>query len=250
MGTERARPSVLSERQNWPNWAQGATDGKQGLAALEALVSTNQRLGLLGTPFIEDVEPIRPRISSHTGDDGEYVRESLSKITVDREPAHAVMRAVINRFGMAEYVANADARCWSGGLPYRGNVQTITTLDMVRQAMQDRRTRAVGVIALDRIDQELITPNEIDPSNLTDIIHSDAIMPELIVPVIGMRDLSPDMLVIDDETVTRKETPAIFNALLARGDRDFPGAVSIETERGPHGYTLRRLSELALYSPR
>lgn len=249
MSVERARPSVLSERQNWPDWAQDAADSKQGLAALEALVATNRRLGLLGAPFIEDIEPIRPRVSSHTGDNGEYIRESTSKITVDREPAHAVMRAVINRIGMAEYVPDVEARCWSGGLPYRDSVQTITTIDMIRQALRDQRTRAVGVIALDHINDNFIAPNEHDPANLTDIIHSEAIMPELIVPVLGRRDLSPDMLVIDDETVTRKETPAIFNALFARGDSDFPNAVCIETESGPRDYALKRLSELALYTP-
>jgi hypothetical protein len=239
--------SSLTLRHNWPTWAQEATQDATGLEALELLAAADQQLAFIGTPFAADIDPfVSPRISSYTGPAGEYVRHDVWKITADRTtPKHAVMRAIINRPGMAD-TPNIEARCWSGGFPYRGEFQPITTIDMIRQARQDQRMRAVGVVSLQGIDADNITLNMHNADHLVDITGVNCLRLDLVVPVYGWRDLSPDMLVIDDETVTRQQTPAIFASLMAHGDAEIPHAITIQTDEGERSFAIKRLGDLVL----
>ncbi len=249
--TEQDLPhDSLARRTNWPAWAREHVGSLSGLAALELLAQSERSLYFLGSPFLDDVEVLEHRVSKYTGEQGEYVtEEGPPKTTVISIPKAASMRAIINRFGMSSYVSDIDERCWSGWYPYRGNVQPISTSDMVAQAQQDPFLRFVAAIDISRIDPADIHDNMHDQTFAVDLRGQSvsSVRPDLIVPVTGRRDLPAEMLVIDETSVARAEAETVYDWLWrTNGDQKVPPKVTIETTHGRRDFRLRRLGQLTV----
>jgi hypothetical protein len=240
-------PDSLVNRQNWPDWAMESVGDLVGLVALQSLSQSEKQLYFLGSPFLEDAETIKPRVSYYTGEGGRYAVEGPAKITVASTPEAACMRAIINRLAMS-HIPNIDENCWSGWYPYRGGMKLISTAEMVRIAQHDPALRFVAAIDISRISPQDVRQSMHGYNFTADLKGPSTISlrSELIVPVTGRQDL-PEMLLIDEDPVTRAEAKSIFDWLWhTNGDNVIPSVVTLSTVGGRRNFRIKKLGQVSL----
>jgi hypothetical protein len=234
----------LARRENWPDWANDRVGDREGLEALNALAVGRPALAFLGSPFLSELEPIRPRVSEYTGDGGSYVAEPTSKTTVCFSPGQAVMRATISRPAL-QIIPDVDLRCWSGHYPRKGEFQGVTTVDMVRAVRRPGPLRFVAVIDTADISATNREENMHDTEFMLDLCNIPELMPACIVPVSGDRDLPADTLIIN-APISRAEAHLVFPQLEAVGDGPIPETVEVELMGCKKSFPIVPLDQLAI----
>lgn len=210
----------LVRRENWPEWARSIAGNFGGLEALITLQEESDRqLYYLGTPDI-------PEAVTTTDSSGRYfIEQGGAKITLLGDPRAAIMRAIINRVGMAG-LPNVDDRCWSGwfqrSLPDGSErLQTITTYDMVRQAHDVPGYGYVAVFARGTLEDAGLQITELPEKPHEIHVYASrqetpvVLRPELVVPINGNYDLPFDIAYLGgpDGSPTRPEAARIYDAL-------------------------------------